>query len=126
MILRILIPTKVLIEKTIDKIVAEGKNGYFCLLPNHVDFVSALAPGVLSYFDEEGEHYVAVDQGILVKTGDEVLVSTRRGIPGTSLEKLDREIEKTFKSVDEKEKTADMAIRKLEAGVIRKFMEIGT
>jgi len=43
--------------------------------------VAALAPGILIYETEvEGEVYVAVDEGVLVKTGPDVLVSVRRAL----------------------------------------------
>jgi F-type H+-transporting ATPase subunit epsilon len=30
-------------------VIAEAQNGSFCLLPHHIDFVAALAPGLLAY-----------------------------------------------------------------------------
>ncbi len=75
--LKTLIPTQVLIDREVPKVIAEAENGNFCLLPHHIDFVAALVPGILSYTSATGEElFVAVDQGILVKCGREVLVST--------------------------------------------------
>ncbi len=79
--LKILIPTIVLVDREVTKVIAEAENGNFCLLPHHIDFVAALVPGILSFTTEGGEEiFVAVDEGILVKCNQEVLVSARNAI----------------------------------------------
>ena len=48
--------------------IAEADNGSFCLLPRHIDFATALAPGLLSFEEPGGaESFLAVDSGVLVK-----------------------------------------------------------
>ena len=65
------------------RIVVETHEGSFGLLPYRLDCVAALVPGILVYETEaEGEVYLAVDEGLLVKTGLEVLVSVRNAIGG--------------------------------------------
>ena len=81
--LKVLLPTKVMLSAEVSKVIAEGLDGSFCLLPRHADFVSALAAGVLLYeTPDRREHYLAVDKGVLVKSADEVLVSARRAVKG--------------------------------------------
>jgi alternate F1F0 ATPase F1 subunit epsilon len=77
--LKLLIPTRVVADEEVVKVVTEGEHGSFCLLPEHVDFLAALVPGLLAFEDEAGqERFVAVDEGVLVKRGDEVLVLARQ------------------------------------------------
>ncbi|MDO8736617.1 MAG: F0F1 ATP synthase subunit epsilon [Thermoleophilia bacterium] len=79
--LKVLVPAKVVVDLQVDKVVAKSPDGYFCLLPHHVDFVSALAPGMLSYEDEGGREFsLAIDEGTLAKCSGEVLVATRFAI----------------------------------------------
>jgi len=123
--LKVLLPTKVLIDEKVTKVIAEAKNGYFCLLPRHIDFATALVPGILSYQTEkEEEIFLAVDEGVLVKFGKEVLVSTRNAVRSPDLDQLKRTVEKEFKSLDEHEKVARSVIAKIEANFIRRFLEI--
>lgn len=76
--LKVLVPAKVIVDLEVNKVIAKSPDGYFCLLPHHVDFVSALAPGILSYEDEGGrEVSLAIDEGTLAKCSGEVLVATR-------------------------------------------------
>jgi ATP synthase protein I len=76
--LKVLLPTEVLLNEAVTKVIAEAENGSFCLLPRHIDFVAALVPGLLSFTIDEGhEEFLAIDEGILVKCGAEVLVSTK-------------------------------------------------
>ncbi len=52
--LRVLLPTEVLLDVEVTKVIAEAENGFFCLLPRHVDFVAALVPGILYYTTSPG------------------------------------------------------------------------
>ncbi len=124
MTLKILLPSEILVNCGVRKVVAEGKNGHFCLLPLHIDFVSALAPGLLSYETLDGqERFAAVDQGTLVKFGGEVLVSTRTAVAGATLGELQRVVAERFQVLDEQERLARSAVARLEAGLVRRFME---
>jgi len=123
--LKVLLPAEVLIEEDVTKVVAEAYNGFFCLLPRHVDFVAALVPGILSYETGSGrEVFLAVDEGILIKCSQEVLVSTRNAVRGPDLGQLKRTVEEKFEALDEREKSARSAMTRIEAGFIRRFLEI--
>ena len=79
------------------RIVAQTLQGSFGLLPHRLDCAAALAPGILTYETEaEGEVYLAVDQGVLVKAGMDVLVSVRNAIGGTDLDKLHEAVKREF------------------------------
>ncbi|KPJ86608.1 MAG: ATP synthase F0F1 subunit epsilon [Spirochaetes bacterium DG_61] len=124
--LKVLLPTKMYIDQNVVKVVAEAENGSFCLLPRHIDFVAALVPGILSYESVEGqEEFVAVDEGILVKVGQEVLISTRNAERSSELGKLKETVEKSFQVLDDRERKARSAAAKLEADLARKFLELG-
>ena len=123
--LRILLPFKVFAEKTgVARIVAGTREGSFGLLPHRLDCVAALAPGILVFETEaEGEVFVAVDEGLLVKTGADVLVSVRNAIGGMDLGKLREAVEREFLNLDEQEKSLRSVLAKLESGLIRRFAE---
>jgi F-type H+-transporting ATPase subunit epsilon len=123
--LKVLLPTEIFIEQEVTKVTAEAENGSFCLLPRHIDFVAALEPGILSFATKQGnEAFVAVDEGILVKCGNEVLVSTRNAIVGAQLGQLKQTVEKEFKGLGDREKKARTAVAKIEAGFVRRFLEL--
>ena len=88
--LRVLLPFRVFSEKAeVSRIVARTGQGSFGLLPHRLDCVAALAPGILTYETEaDGEVFVAIDEGVLVKTGLDVLVSVRQALAGTNLATL--------------------------------------
>jgi F-type H+-transporting ATPase subunit epsilon len=121
--LKVLLPFQIFVEKTgVSRIVAETSEGSFGLLPHRLDCVAALAPGILVYEnEEEGEVYVAVDEGVLVKTGLDVLVSVRNAIGGTDLDKLHEAVEREFLNLDEQEMSVRSVLAKLESGFIRRF-----
>jgi F-type H+-transporting ATPase subunit epsilon len=121
--LKVLLPFQVFAEKTgVSRIVAETREGSFGLLPQRLDCVAALTPGILIYETEvEGEVYVAVDEGVLVKTGPDVLVSVRRALGGTDLGQLRDSVEQEFLTLGAHEQTVRSAMAKLEAGFLRRF-----
>ncbi len=123
--LKILLPFQIFAEKKdVLRIVAETRNGSFGLLPNRLDCVAALEPGILTYeTGAEGEVYVAVDEGVLIKTGQDVLVSVRNAIFGTDLSQLREAVKREFLTVDEKEQNMRSVMAKLESGLIRRLAE---
>ncbi len=124
MTLKVLLPTDVLVEEPVAKVIAEAENGSFCLLPRHIDFTAALVPGILSFARPDGpEQYAAIDNGILVKCGQEVLISAFNGVLGDDLAQLRHLVAERFLALDEQQRTARSALARLEAGVVRRFME---
>jgi len=121
--LKILLPFKIFAEETgVSRIVAESCAGSFGLLPHRLDCVAALAPGILIFETEaEGEVCIAVDAGILVKTGTDVRISVRNAIGGTDPAQLRKQIEQAFLNLDEQEKSVRSVLAKLESGFIRRF-----
>ena len=121
--LNILLPFKVFAEKQdVLRIVAESTSGSFGLLPHRLDCAAVLVPGILTYeTSAEGEVCVAVDQGVLVKTGSEVLVSVRNAIGGSDLDQLRAAVEAEFLTLDEQEKNTRSVLSKLESGFVRRF-----
>ena len=113
--LRLADPTHVVIDQDVSKINAESEDGCFCLLPRHADFVSALVPGLLSYTrpDDEEEVFLAVDEGLLVKQGDCVFVSTRQAIQGGELHTLRQRVQDQFKTLDEQQRAYQSAAASL-------------
>ena len=128
--LKVLLPTGIFLVEQASKVIAEAANGSFCLLPNHIDFVAPLVPGILSYepsednSEEEEEVFLAIDRGVLVKCGSEVLVATRQAIRGGELSTLLQAVEEKFRILDERETRARSALAKLEASFVRGFAEM--
>ena len=123
--LKVLLPFRIFAEKTgVVRIVAETHEGSFGLLPHRRDCVAALAPGILIYETKaEGEVYVAVDEGVLVKTGLDVLVSVRNAIGGTDLGQLRDSVEREFLNLNEREQSVRSVMVKMESGFIRRLAE---
>jgi F-type H+-transporting ATPase subunit epsilon len=121
--LKVLLPFRIFAEKTdVVRVVAETRNGSFGLLPQRRDCVAALAPGILIYETEtEGEVYLAVNEGVLVKSGPDVLVSVRNAIAGTDLGQLRDAVEREFLEQDERGQDVRSVMAKLESGFLRRF-----
>ena len=123
--LQIFVPTEMLLDRSVAKIVARARNGSFGILPRHVDFVTALAPGVLSYVGADGvERYVGTDEGVLVKCAERVRVATRNAVCGDDLAALRLVLRREIIELHEQERAARTALARLEAGVIRRFIEL--
>ena len=121
--LRILLPFQVFADKTgVSRIVVRTREGSFGLLPHRLDCVAALAPGVLIFeTDADGEVFLAVDEGVLVKTGPNVLVSVRRALGGTDLGQLRAAVEREFLTLGEQERSVRSVQAKMEGDLVRRM-----
>ncbi len=122
--LKVYLPSRIFLDVKAKKVSAEAENGSFTLLPRHVDWVASLVPGILSYESGDKEEFLAVDEGILVKCGPDVMVSTRNAIKGEKLGNLRHSVEERFRELDEREKKARSVLARFEADFIRRFMEM--
>jgi F-type H+-transporting ATPase subunit epsilon len=123
--LKILLPAEVFLNTEVIRIVAEAGDGSFGLLPHHIDFVANLVPGIFFYENiNKEEIFLAVDEGALVKYGNQVLVSTRNAVKGPDLGQLEQTVDEKFKALDEREKISRSAVAKIEANFVRRFLEI--
>ncbi|MGC1460020.1 MAG: F0F1 ATP synthase subunit epsilon [Steroidobacteraceae bacterium] len=121
--LKVLLPYRIfLVKPGVLRIVAETPDGSFGLLPHRLDCIAPLAPGILTYETEsEGEVFIAVDEGVLVKTGPEVLVSVRRALGGPDLGQLRQAVEREFLTLDDREQSVRSILAKMESDLIRRM-----
>jgi F-type H+-transporting ATPase subunit epsilon len=125
--LKIILPFRMYAEiPGVTRIVADTLDGSLGFLPRRMDCVVALSPGILVY--ETGtndEAYLAVDEGILIKTGFEVVVSVRSAIGGASLEELHEAVDREFKDLDEHEQNVRSVLFRMESAFILRMAEYG-
>jgi len=129
--LKILLPFGVFkVEKHVQSIVIETGQGSFGLLPQRLDCVAAIIPGILLYqrhsIDEQAEEevYVAVDAGVLVKTGTEVSISVRHAVAGTNLNQLRDTVEQEFRQQSTQDKKVHSVFQKMESDFIRRLIAL--
>ena len=124
--LKILLPYRVFADEAgVTHIMVVTGTGAFGLLPHRLDCTAAVAPGVLAY--RTGNHepiYLAVDEGVLVKTGPLVVISVRNAIGGQDLGKLRVAVEHEFLNLDERERSFRTLIARLESDFVRQFLEM--
>jgi F-type H+-transporting ATPase subunit epsilon len=123
--LKVLLPFEVFAQKTgVTRIVAESLGGSFGLLPNRLDCAAALVPGILVYeTPADGTVYIAVDEGVLVKCGTEVLVSVRRATGGKDLATLHEAVTQKYLLLDSREREVRSALSKMEGGLMGRLVE---
>jgi F-type H+-transporting ATPase subunit epsilon len=124
MTLKVLLPHKVFSEEqNVLRIVATTPQGAFGILPNRLDCVASLSAGIL-VMEVEGEEeaYIAVDEGVLVKTGTEVRISVRNAMSGMDLNELRIAVEEEFLQLDEQQQKLRSALTKMESGFVRRLV----
>jgi F-type H+-transporting ATPase subunit epsilon len=123
--LKVLLPFQIFADQTgVSRIVAETRVGSFGLLPHRLDCVAALTPGILTYqLGAQPEVYMAVDEGVLVKTGLDVLISVRNAIGGTDLGQLHAAVEREFLNLNEREQSVRSVMAKMESDFISRLAE---
>lgn len=124
--LKILLPHRVFLTQTgVRRIVVETNQGSCGILPNRLDCTAAIVPGIFTYETEAREEvYVAMDKGILVKAGKEVLVSVRNAIGGRELGQLHEAVREEFLHADEREQEIRSVLIKMETRFMRQFQKL--
>ncbi len=117
--LKIVLPESIMIDTDVEAVVAEGPDGFFGLLPRHVDVVTPLTASILSFREDNQEWFVAHDDGVLVKQGDQVVISVRRAVKDQQLGKLREILTEKFVALDEHQRQARSVLAMLEAGILR-------
>ena len=108
----------------VQRIVVQTDRGSLGILPRRLDCVAVLQAGILSYeTSKDGLVYLAVDEGIVVKSAGEVRVSVRNAIGGMELGRLREAVERQFRNLDEGEKQVRAVLARLESGFVRRFAE---
>jgi F-type H+-transporting ATPase subunit epsilon len=125
-LLRILLPFGVFASfADVARIVVMTPAGSFGILPHRLDCATVLSPGLLSYSTAAaGEVYIAVDAGVLVKTGADVLVCVRHAIAGGDLGHLHQAVEREFLKASEQEQATRTTLARLESGLLRGYAEL--
>ncbi|MFM2484681.1 F0F1 ATP synthase subunit epsilon [Celerinatantimonas yamalensis] len=123
MTLEVLLPFGLFASETgVSRIVVETVQGSFGLLPLRLDCVAALTPGILYFQDDtQREVFIALDEGVLVKTGQKVMISVRRAIRSTDLAHLHDAIKQQFLQQDAEEAALSLSMVKLESGFMNRF-----
>ena len=61
--LRVVTPSRMLLDEDVDEVTAPGELGEFGVLPNHIAFLTTLVPGELSYMQGSSKNTLAVSGG---------------------------------------------------------------
>jgi F-type H+-transporting ATPase subunit epsilon len=118
--LKILLPSEVFADNDgVSSVIAETRDGSFQLLEHRLDCVAALVPGILTYVSKDHTPvYLAVDEGVLVKTGSKILVSVRQAIGGTDLGQLHDEVKRRFLNLNAEERNVRDVLSKMDSGLV--------
>lgn len=123
--LKIFLPARLLLDiEPVDKVTADAENGAFGLLPHHIDFVTVLVPGILSYTVSGREYFAAVDEGILTKAGPLLSIATRNAVLGNELGSLQATVAARFRMLSANERKARAALARMETGLVRRLADL--
>ena len=122
--IKLIVPNQTLLDEKTDKVSAPGREGYFQILPRHIDATWSLKAGILTVYQDGHERYFAVNEGFLVKRGDQVHVACLQALEGESLERLERNLRETFLRVDDMERKAREVLVKMEVDAMKRFVEL--
>jgi F-type H+-transporting ATPase subunit epsilon len=124
---RLIVTTPLAIVVTAPDVVhlrAEDETGAFGILPDHADFITALAISVASWRDNQGiEHHIAVRGGMLeVRDGEMIAIATPEAVPGDDLRYLEAEVLARFRREFADEQAARSDAQRLYLAAIRQIV----
>lgn len=120
--LKLMVPDGVVFQSHIRALQATDASGRFGLLPGHELFVTVLAPGLMSFRDEQDrERFAAVDGGVLVLKDNHVSIACREAVVAERLEDV---AERVATMIDERrlnERTARAEFAELQSTLLRQL-----
>jgi F-type H+-transporting ATPase subunit epsilon len=124
--LRVLLPSGPFATiEDVTRVVVMTPGGAFGLLPHRLDCAAVLSPGLLSYSTATlAEVHLAVDAGVLVKTGARVLVCVRHAVAGADLGQLRRAVDHEMLQLSQQEQMSRRTLAHLEIGLVRRMVEL--
>jgi len=121
----LMLPARTLFEGSAARLTTTAADGGFGILPNHIDFVTALVPSVLLITLPDGrERIFGIDEGLLVKKGQNVEIAVRRGVESDNLDSLRETVGGSFAAMEDDERAARAALSRLEADMVHRFASL--
>jgi F-type H+-transporting ATPase subunit epsilon len=112
-------------REQVDRIVVETCVGSMGLLPRRLDCVVPLVPGILEYQTlGETRMYIALNGGILMKSGPDVTVVTTCAVACDRLEGMGEVTELRQKDLSNRQQRLHQNTRTLEADLLRRLREL--
>lgn len=90
--LRLRSPAGLLLDRAVERVVAEDLDGWFGIGPGRAELVAALPHGLLVWRDSTGEGFVAHHGGLLYQKVDECRVVCRAAVATRRLEDVADEV----------------------------------
>ncbi len=124
--LKILIPSKVFFEENeIQSVMIDTNEGVYGILPNRLDFVAIMEPGILIYKKKaEGACYIAHDIGVAVKRGNNVTICTHNAIKEDELGKIKGSLLQELKRSEQSEMHIRKVIADLEKDIASHILSV--
>jgi len=72
--LRVVTPIRPVVDAEVTEIVAPGTEGEFGVLPLHVTFLGALAPGIVTYVEAGAKRRIVINGGYAEVRGDDLTI----------------------------------------------------
>ena len=123
--LKVVTPIEVILSCPIQKITIEGIDGFRSLLPKHIDFITALKPGIMTYVTtDNATKYLACNQGLFVKCGTQVSISTPWAVISDDLEHLKHHIKQNMAEMEQERKEVGVSMARLEIGLTKGLIQL--
>ena len=122
--LRVVTPSRMLLDEDVDEVTAPGELGEFGVLPNHIAFLTTLVPGELSYKQGSSKKTLAVGGGYAEVLDNVMTVLAPAAefadeIDSARAQRAKERAEKLMAELDRGEKDWEMAEAALKRAIVR-------
>ena len=122
---RVLTPSRVVLEADAVHVTAEDLTGSLGIRPGHAPLVTALVRGILTVRSRGGrERHVAVNGGVMVVRPDLVEVVSRQAVASDDFQRLEGTVLAQFDSEAREQQANHVAFEKMRVRFMRSILEI--
>ncbi len=123
--IKIITPAEIKVDAPARWVRADAPDGSFALLPRHIDFVTRLVPGLITFERTDGAiRYAGSGAATLVKRGPDVMISAHDVVLGDTPDEVQQQLARALRTIDEIERQERALLARLEADMIRRFQDL--
>jgi F-type H+-transporting ATPase subunit epsilon len=122
--LRVVTPSRLMLDEEVDEVTASGELGEFGVLPNHISFLSTLVPGEMSFKQGANKRTLAVSGGYAEVLNNVMTVLAPAAefsaeIDSARAQRAKERAEKQLAEVNREEKDFELAEVALQRALVR-------
>jgi len=122
--LEIVTPEGIVYSKEVEFVILQGVEGQMTILPQHTRLMTQLVPGEMVMRSGEQDEFLAVGEGLVQVTGEQVAVLTDMAVPAENIDEARAEEARQRAAARLREKLSSEEVASVNASLARSLAQL--